>query len=86
VLSVSRIRDAQLVERLAAALRRNAAVGSVTPNRLAVQGEANELSDWDFKVETGDFTSVAGALPELVAPLEPLAEQWDRLAITRATC
>jgi len=31
-------------------------------------------------VKTADFQSVAGALPELVWPLEPLAQQWDRLS------
>lgn len=29
-------------------------------------------------METDDFASVARALPELVATLEPLAQQWDR--------
>ena len=28
-----------------------------------------------------DFSAVAGALPALLAPLEPLAEQWDRLSL-----
>jgi hypothetical protein len=41
-------------------------------------GRAHELSDWDFAVDTDDFATVARALPSLVAPLEPLAEQWDR--------
>ena len=38
------------------------------------------LSDWDFKVETRDFQAVAAAIPALVAPLLPLAQQWDRLS------
>lgn len=37
-------------------------------------------SDWDFAVTTTDFSAVAPALPELLAPLEPLAQQWDRLS------
>src|SRR5205823_2037339 len=37
-------------------------------------------SDWDFRVATDDFTSVAQALPSLVAPMKPLAAQWDRLS------
>jgi Nucleotidyltransferase domain len=43
-------------------------------------GRARPDSDWDFLVETHDFDSVAAALPEFVAPLEPLAAQWDRLS------
>ena len=38
------------------------------------------LSDWDFLVETDDFRAVRDALPALVAPLEPIVEQWDRLS------
>ena len=44
------------------------------------RGEARADSDWDFRVEARDFDAVAAALPELVAPLEPLAQQWDRLS------
>jgi len=43
-------------------------------------GQARPDSDWDFRVEARDFGAVAAALPELLAPLEPLAEQWDRLS------
>jgi hypothetical protein len=43
-------------------------------------GQARPDSDWDFRVEARDFTAVAAALPELLAPLEPLAQQWDRLS------
>jgi hypothetical protein len=43
-------------------------------------GHARPDSDWDFRVEARDFGAVAAALPELLAPLEPLAEQWDRLS------
>ena len=43
-------------------------------------GRATERSDWDFRVETSDFAAVADALPRLLASLEPLAQQWDRLS------
>jgi hypothetical protein len=43
-------------------------------------GHAREESDWDFLVEARDFTAVAAALPSLLAPLKPLAQQWDRLS------
>lgn len=43
------------------------------------EGRATEHSDWDFRVETVDFDAVAEALPRLLAPLDPLVEQWDPL-------
>ena len=36
-----------------------------------------ELSDWDFAVETSDFDTLARDLPTLVAPLNPLGRQWE---------
>ncbi|RAY11432.1 hypothetical protein DPM19_30920 [Actinomadura craniellae] len=44
------------------------------------RGDHTEFSDWDFRVATDDFLSVAAGLPALVAPHEPLAAQWDRLS------
>jgi hypothetical protein len=41
------------------------------------RGTHEELSDWDFAVETSDFDAVAHDLPTLVAPLDPLGEQWE---------
>jgi hypothetical protein len=43
------------------------------------RGTHQELSDWDFAIETSDFGSVARDLPTLVEPLEPLAAQWEPL-------
>jgi len=43
-------------------------------------GSSTPLSDWDFEVETDDFSAVARALPALVSALEPLAQQWDRIS------
>ena len=43
------------------------------------RGTHEELSDWDFAVQTSDFAAVARDLPTLVAPLDPLAEQWEPL-------
>jgi predicted nucleotidyltransferase len=48
------------------------------------RGEATALSDWDFHVDTTQGAKLAGELPGLVAALEPLAAQWDRLT-ERAT-
>jgi predicted nucleotidyltransferase len=44
---------------------------------------ARAESDWDFRVETFDFSAVAAALPDLLRPLDPLAKQWDRLSDRR---
>jgi hypothetical protein len=41
------------------------------------RGTHEELSDWDFAVQTSDFTAVACDLPSLVALLEPLGQQWE---------
>jgi hypothetical protein len=43
-------------------------------------GTAGRYSDWDFRVSTQDFAALAPELPELVRPLDPLVEQWDRLS------
>jgi predicted nucleotidyltransferase len=48
------------------------------------RGEATALSDWDFQIHTSNAAALARDLPRLVAPLEPLAAQWDRLT-ERAT-
>jgi Nucleotidyltransferase domain len=44
------------------------------------KGTATEYSDWDFAVEADDFNAVEAALPSRLAPLEPLAQQWDPLS------
>jgi predicted nucleotidyltransferase len=43
------------------------------------RGTHEELSDWDFAVTTSDFDAIARDLPGLIAPLDPLAEQWEPL-------
>jgi len=43
-------------------------------------GSATQLSDWDFVVVTDRFDEVARAIPTLVAGLDPLAQQWDRIS------
>jgi hypothetical protein len=48
------------------------------------RGEATVLSDWDFRIDTKNAGLLVRDLPALVAPLEPLAAQWDRLT-ERAT-
>jgi hypothetical protein len=41
------------------------------------RGTHEQLSDWDFAVETSDFDALAQDLPALVAPLDPLGQQWE---------
>lgn len=48
------------------------------------RGEATALSDWDFLIDTSNSAELARELPAIVAALEPLAAQWDRLT-ERAT-
>ena len=43
-------------------------------------GSPTPLSDWDFVVATDRFDEVARGLPTLVAGLDPLAQQWDRIS------
>lgn len=55
-------------------------VEGIEPVGSRSRGEAGPLSDWDLRVSIRDFPSLRGRLPRLVAPLEPLAAQWDRLS------
>jgi hypothetical protein len=68
-----------LVEAAIGAVAGHPAVTSVALAGSRARGTHHELSDWDFAVETPDFDAVAGDLPELVAPLDPLGVQWEPL-------
>jgi Nucleotidyltransferase domain len=67
------------VELAISAVARHPAVTSVELAGSRSRGTHQELSDWDFAVETSDFASVARDLPTLVEPLEPLSAQWEPL-------
>ena len=69
-----------LERRVRATVAAHPAVRAVALVGSRAQGRATPLSDWDFLVETDDFRAVRDALPALVAPLEPIVEQWDRLS------
>jgi hypothetical protein len=70
----------RLEARVRSALEPHPAVDSVALAGSRSRAEETPLSDWDFKVETSDFETLAAALPQLVEPLDPLARQWDRLS------
>jgi Nucleotidyltransferase domain len=71
--------DSDLAERAIGALSRHPAVRSIRLVGSRAEGRATERSDWDFCIETDDFDALARELPVLLAPLAPLAQQWDRL-------
>jgi len=56
------------------------AVRSIRLVGSRAEGRASERSDWDFSVETDDFLALTEALPQILDPLNPLAQQWDRLS------
>jgi hypothetical protein len=69
-----------LAERIVSGVRDHPAVRSIRLIGSRAEGRATEVSDWDFRVEAHDFEALAGALPRLCGPLDPLAQQWDRLS------
>src|SRR4051812_30597874 len=68
------------IDRAVEAVEGHPAVESVALVGSRAAGTATALSDWDFKVETDDFPTVAQEIGSLIAPLGPLAQQWDRLS------
>ena len=72
--------EQDLGRRVAALVGAHPAVRGVRLSGSRAEGRATERSDWDFAVETDDAAAVAAALPGLLAPLEPVAQQWDPLS------
>ena len=69
-----------LADRVRRAVGAHPAVTKIELVGSRAEGDATELSDWDFRLETDDFEGFARALPELVSELAPIARQWDRLS------
>jgi hypothetical protein len=67
------------VTRVPELLRKHPSVRRVELAGSRAAGTPTAHSDWDFVLETDDLAALARALPDLVAPLQPLAEQWDPL-------
>ncbi len=61
-------------------LRKHPAVKSVKLIGSRARGEATRWSDWDFEIETDEIDTVDAALPELMAPLQPLYAFHDPLS------
>jgi hypothetical protein len=79
VFTAEILRAVDLGTRVPELLRRHRSVRRVELVGSRARGTPTALSDWDFGVETDDLAALKPALPGLVAPLEPLAEQWDPL-------
>jgi hypothetical protein len=71
-----------LDERVATALLLSSNIADVRLVGSRARGTATDLSDWDFQVDTDDFSAAAVELPNLVEPLAPVCAQWDRLSDT----
>jgi hypothetical protein len=69
-----------LGEAVVEAVAPHPAVRSIELVGSRAEGRATEWSDWDFGVRAHDFAAVSEALPGLLVPLGPLAQQWDRLS------
>ena len=63
-----------------AAIGPHEAVRTIELAGSRAEGRATAFSDWDFVVATDDFPALARDLPDLCAPLAPLALQWDPLS------
>jgi hypothetical protein len=75
--------SSDLEERVVSALRQHPAVRSIRLVGSRAEGHATERSDWDFCIKTDEFDALASELPQLFAPLAPLAQQWDRFGTYR---
>jgi hypothetical protein len=72
--------EEDLAERVERALLRHPKIAAVRLVGSRSSGAPSLLSDWDFVIETEDFEGVANELPDVVAELEPIAQQWDRIS------
>src|SRR5947207_13332400 len=72
-----------LGDRVVALVAPSPAVREIKLAGSRADGRATDWSAWDFVLEALDFAVLADALPNLLAPLEPLVEQWDRLSTTQ---
>src|SRR5262245_46909362 len=76
-MSASDAFEADLVARASALVAAHPAVTGVEFAGSRSRGTHHELSDWDLAVTSSDFAALARDMPAIVAPLEPLGEQWE---------
>ena len=69
-----------LAERVQRTLLRHPKISGVRLVGSRANGTPSRLSDWDFAIETDAFEDVARDLPDAVADLEPIGQQWDRIS------
>jgi hypothetical protein len=69
-----------LADRIISMVAAHAAIRSIALVGSRAEETATAFSDWDFRVEADEFEAASKALPHLLAPLEPLVQQWDRLS------
>ena len=69
-----------LADRIIASVAPDPTIRSIQLVGSRADGTATEFSDWDFRVEANYFAAASKALPALLAPVKPLAQQWDRLS------
>jgi len=72
--------DRDIAASVSAALLPHGHIRGVELVGSRANGSSTPLSDWDFVVATDRFDAVARELPSLVAGLEPLSQQWDRIS------
>jgi hypothetical protein len=77
------VRDDPLDHRVIETVRPHPAVQRVWLVGSRAAGTASAISDWDFAVETDDFPTVGRDIGSLLAALDPLVQQWDRLSDTQ---
>lgn len=66
--------------RIVEILRRHPAVRSASVAGSRARGDTTALSDLDVEVDVADWDAFMTDLPGLVAELQPLGQQWDRLS------
>jgi hypothetical protein len=67
-------------ETVSAALSAHPAVARVEFCGSRSRDEHNELSDWDFCIETRNFAALAADLPRIVSQFKPLGALWEPYA------
>lgn len=79
-MGVGQVRANEIADDIPRALLAHPGVVGVVLVGSRATGEAGPLSDWDFRLDTSDFSAAARDLPRISQELGALAWQWDRLS------